>query len=144
MCKPCIAGKYSSATGATSASTCTACSGSGYYIPADGASCLQCSSGKYFTSVSTACQKCPAGTYNDQTGLTQASQCKACGSGEYTMSTAMYLSCILLTPYESLICICMTDDDAVQAHSATQAADHKKALEPRRACAKLVAVVSTR
>ena len=31
----------------------------------------------------------------------------------------MYLSCILLTPYESLICICMTDD-AVQAPTTTK------------------------
>ena len=50
----------------------------------------------------------------------------------------MYLSCILLTPYESLICICMTDDDAVQAHTTTKQGLRKLVN------AKLAAVVSTR
>ena len=109
-CLPCPAGSFSSETGLTSKSGCTACAdkwsaaGStacelescpvGTYHPVSSTSkaCEGCPGGKYLplsgkTSVEECSGSCPAGTYSSETGLIAITQCEVCPPGKYTEET---------------------------------------------------------
>jgi hypothetical protein len=104
-CTRCVAGTYSTDTGATSESTCTDCP-AGKYSSVIGlaSSCTDCIAGKYSsdtgaTSVSTCttcsagtysalgagvCTDCIAGTYSPDTGEVSVSTCTNCTAGTYS------------------------------------------------------------
>jgi hypothetical protein len=97
VCADCGAGKYSTTTGATAASTCQSCpsnsqstTGSdaatdcvcvaGFSGP-DGGTCTACLAGKYKTAAgSAACADCPSNSHHALTERTAASACQ-CNAG---------------------------------------------------------------
>ncbi|KAJ6252872.1 insulin-like growth factor binding protein [Anaeramoeba flamelloides] len=84
-CELCQEGTYQNQTGQTNCPNCRA----GSYSPnTNMTSCVECSKGSYGdtegeTSFDTACKKCPLGTWSDQTGLTDESECTNCTKGFY-------------------------------------------------------------
>jgi hypothetical protein len=96
VCPPpfeCVAGKYSSAVGASAASTCIACA-AGTYSETVGASsnrtCIDCAAGTYSSEGDSTCTDCAAGKYSNATGK---SACQRCGVGKYILgSSAMVAS----------------------------------------------------
>ena len=81
-----VAGKWSTASGATSEGTCQKCL-AGTYVEVEGSDsasdCRACSSGTFSTVVgatsSSSCQQCPAGKYKAVAG---AGACDSCPPGE--------------------------------------------------------------
>lgn len=97
----CVAGKFSTATTASSSSTCIYCD-AGKYSTGSSSSCLNCAEGKYSTSVglgSSQCTNCAAGHWSAAgQGLPCDQQCDigyyciggtktACPTGSTTAST---------------------------------------------------------
>ena len=77
-CTRCSAGKKSSASGATSSSTCTACA-AGSISAAGVTACTDCLAGK-FTDDAISCTGCDAGKYQN---LNKQTSCKGCNKGEF-------------------------------------------------------------
>ncbi|MAU13971.1 MAG: hypothetical protein CMH46_00340 [Muricauda sp.] len=77
-CTRCAAGKKSSASGATSSSTCTACA-AGSISAAGATACSDCGAGK-FADNAISCTGCDAGKYQDENRKTG---CKGCNRGEF-------------------------------------------------------------
>ncbi len=88
---PCAAGTYSNATGASSFSTCLACS-TGTYSMAGSSSCSTCPEG-YYSPNTTSCIACYAGSYNADSASTT---CNLCPAGKYsnTLGAVSALTCI--------------------------------------------------
>jgi len=81
-CTNCVAGKHSSATGATSSGTCQACA-PGKHAGAGAASCTDCGTGKYAGAGDGSCTNCPKGTSSSVIGATSSSTCTPCSLGSY-------------------------------------------------------------
>lgn len=91
-CQPCLPGRYSSASGLTSA--CSGQCSPGKYSTESGrrtdTECLgRCSPGKYstipgLTSDNECLGRCSAGKYSSKTGLTEDNQCEECSKGKYS------------------------------------------------------------
>jgi Tyrosine-protein kinase ephrin type A/B receptor-like len=92
-CTDCIAGTYSTATAATSASVCTNCI-AGTYSAAGASACTNCTAGTYGAAVGAAisesvCTTCPAGTSNAVVGATSSDACIPCRAGTYGRMAGM-------------------------------------------------------
>ena len=104
-CADCAASKYSTASGATSETTCQSCapgetSPAGSDAPDDCNACAPgtiavpgnpvcqlCDTAFYSSPDRTKCHPCPAGTWSATTKLTSITECTECGRGTY--STAL-------------------------------------------------------
>jgi len=94
-CDDCLAGKYSAATGASTAATCLSCM-SGKFSNGTGAStsatCQNCIAGKYSAAIgqnsSETCQDCVPGKYSAATGASTAATCLNCDAGSYAATQA--------------------------------------------------------
>jgi len=88
-CTQCAAGEYSTATAATSVSTCIDCP-SNTYSPSGSGRLTNCTCIKGYTPLSpgndgVACDACVAGTFKDVNG---SAECTQCAAGEYSTATA--------------------------------------------------------
>ena len=93
-CTPCTSGYYCASEGLTSPTDlCGAghfCSlGASVPIPSDGTTGDICPLGHFCLEGSQQGQPCPAGTFNNITGLQQASQCRPCSPGKYCSSNGL-------------------------------------------------------
>ncbi len=83
-CEDCVAGKYSSATGASSSDVCIDCV-AGKYSIAGAATCTTCVAGKYNGARGAAtCEDCVAGKYSSATGASSSDVCIDCVAGKYS------------------------------------------------------------
>ena len=112
-CSPCAAGSYTSSTGQSSCLPC----GGGLYQPSPGqTSCRQCGAGNYslagvpggnaaclpcevgtasaWSTAAASCGACPAGTYQNVTGMTT---CLNCPAGTFQAQTGQ-TNCTLCNP----------------------------------------------
>lgn len=87
-CEQCPHGKFCGSTGLSSTgSDCTA----GYYCARGSSSATAnvCQVGYYCPSGTKAPVPCPAGTYNDLTGKSALSDCKACPAGKFCYTSGL-------------------------------------------------------
>lgn len=104
-CLKCPPGTFSTAVGATSISTCTACpTGTSSNLGASSSSgCFSCPFGTFADTVTGVCMKCPLGRFGNITGLSAtcypcpagsttavrgAQSCDVCSSGTYSAAPA--------------------------------------------------------
>ena len=83
-CLSCNTGTYSTASGASSETTCANCTAGTYYTGVGGLTCGNCSAGTYSNTAATTCRLCAAGTYSTGTSQPLASTCSSCPTGTYT------------------------------------------------------------
>jgi hypothetical protein len=91
-CLSCPAGKYSATMGATSANTCTSCTGNTIAPNAGQSSCSQCSAGYVANTEKKICvPECPIGNYWNTAQL----RCDPCEYGKYkdTVGSTLCTSC---------------------------------------------------
>jgi hypothetical protein len=93
-CTKCLAGKYSTAQGATSIDTCQPCPPNSY--SSEGWFACECNAGYHGSTyqiednTTYGCTACAAGTYKTSDGLqtsASTSQCTLCSAGKYSAST---------------------------------------------------------
>ena len=87
-CKTCTFGKYgqwdSSITGGDRKATCVSCNAGKYAFGGDSNKCETCPNGWYSDSDGAGvCTPCPSGKYSDAVEQKLASDCVACGTGEF-------------------------------------------------------------
>jgi hypothetical protein len=91
VCTACNPGTFSTATGASSISTCQNCAAGTYAVNSGTVTCTPCGQGYYGTvsgsSSDSTCIQCAAGTYSS---LEIATQCQPCGPGRWGNQTARY------------------------------------------------------
>ena len=86
----CPPGTYSASTALASAAECTPCDAGSYCLGATAAPSGACPAGYFCPEGTSAAQQfpCPAGTFSSSMSLSAASQCSACGLGNFCVAAS--------------------------------------------------------
>jgi hypothetical protein len=91
-CVPCEPGKASANSGANSSDVCEACRPGKYETDSGSSRCTDCASGKYASDTGATselkCMPCPAGTNSSQSGATNFSACQICPAGTWSQESS--------------------------------------------------------
>ena len=88
-CEACVAGKYSSATGAVDEAICMDCVAGFYAMYGGWSACKECPAGTFQTGIAEAdCTDCGAGAYGIATAATASNMCELCPAGQYQVILA--------------------------------------------------------
>ncbi|KAJ9462455.1 Myosin heavy chain, partial [Diplonema papillatum] len=122
---PCPEGTYTNSTSLWSAAQCSRCPRNYYCIGAEAQPTALCNTGHYCPegSATGTQEPCPAGTFNDQTGLGASSECQLCQPGYYCPeASAAMLEC------PAGFGACTTCESGYYCPLTTTTRDHKERL----------------